>query len=100
MKQKRQREKHLYKNYNTQTQFYKGVPLNLIVYTESHFARLKAKRFVINHTNQNLWIPNVYLLEDGTIKPNINIDFVLYNNRRQIALAGVTFNDTRERTVK
>lgn len=33
MKQKRQREKHLYKKYNTQTQFYKGVPLNLIVYS-------------------------------------------------------------------
>lgn len=94
MREKQTREKHLYEKYNTKTQFYKGVPLNLIVYTESHFARLKAKRFVINHTNQNLWIPNKYLLEDGTIKPNSNIDFVLYNNKRQCELAVVIFIKT------
>jgi hypothetical protein len=25
---------------------------------------------------QNIWIPNAFLLEDGTIKPGVNIDFV------------------------
>lgn len=71
---------------------YKNVPLKLIVYTEEHFARLKAKRFIINGTNQNVWIPNKYLEPDGTIKPDANIDFVFYKARRQLELAGITFH--------
>ena len=77
--------------YNTSVQIYKNVPLKLIVYTEKHFARLKAKRFTINNSNQNVWIPNQYLTEDGTIKPNANIDFVFYKAKRQLELAGITF---------
>lgn len=80
-----------YNKYNTSTQIYKNVPLQLIVYTESHFARLNAKRFTINGTNQNLWIPNRYLEEDGTIKEGVDIDFVLYGSARQLKLAGVDF---------
>lgn len=80
-----------YKKYNTRTQMYKNVPLQLIVYTESHFAKLKAKRFTINGTNQNIWIPNVYLEPDGTLKENINIDFIFYKSARQLELAGVEF---------
>lgn len=77
--------------YNTNTQYYKHVPLNLIVYTEEHFARLKAKRFRINHTNQNVWIPNVYLEPDCTIKPNVDLDFIFLKAKRQLSLAGIDF---------
>ena len=80
-----------YNKYNTGTQMYKNVPLQLIVYTENHFAKLKAKRFTINGTNQNIWIPNVYLEPDGTLKENINIDFIFYKSARQLELAGVEF---------
>lgn len=71
---------------------YKNVPLKLIVYTEEHFARLKAKRFIINGTNQNVWIPNKYLEPDGTIKSDANIDFVFYKAHRQLELSGITFH--------
>lgn len=77
--------------YNTDTQLYKNVPLKLIVYTESHFARLNAKRFRINNTNQNVWIPNTYLEPDGTIKSNVNIDWIFYKANRQLELAGIKF---------
>ena len=91
----KRQEKHPEK-YNLSTQYYKNVPLNLILYTDEHFAYLKAKRFVINHTNQICWIPNVYLYDDGTIKENANIDFVFHKHKRQLELAGITF-DARER---
>lgn len=77
--------------YNTSIQMYKNIPLKLIVYTEQHFARLKAKRFTINGSNQNIWIPNVYLEPDGTIKANANIDFIFYKAKRQLELANATF---------
>lgn len=80
-----------YDKYNTGIQMYKNIPLRLIVYTESHFASLKAKRFTINGTKQNLWIPNVYLEPDGTIKANVNIDFIMYRSARQLELAGIKF---------
>lgn len=80
-----------FKKYNTNTQYYKNVPLNLIVYTESHFARLKAKRFRINNTKQNIWIPNKYLMEDGSIQPNVNIDFIFFKAYPQLELAGIKF---------
>ena len=45
---------------NYKTQYYKGIPLNLI---SRKYKNMKAKRFVINHTNQNVWIPNKHLKE-------------------------------------
>ena len=80
-----------FKKYNTNTQMYKNIPLKLIIYTKSHFDRLKAKRFTINHTKQNVWIPNKYLEPDGTIKTDANIDFVFYKASRQLELAGIKF---------
>ena len=62
---------------NYETQYYKGIPLNL-------------KRFVINHTNQNVWIPNKHLKEDGTIKFMEDIDYVFRKSIRQLELAGIT----------
>ena len=64
--------------YNEYVQFYKHVPIKLIIYTEKHFARLKAKRFMLGSPkyNQNIWIPNCYLEPNGSLKPNVNIDFI------------------------
>lgn len=73
--------------YNTETQYYKGIPLNLIV--RKSYRRHKAKRYTLNGTNQNVWIPNQYLYEDGTIKPNVNIDFVFRRAQNQLKYAGI-----------
>ena len=51
---------------------------------------MKAKRFIINHTNQNVWIPNKHLKEDGTIKEIENIDYVFRKSIRQLELVGIT----------
>lgn len=82
--------------YNTNVQYYKTIPLRLIVYTEAHFSRLKAKRFLILDRNnrpsgQNLWIPNSFLLEDGTINPNRNLDWLFGkpDNLHKLNLAGL-----------
>ena len=60
--------------YNNSIQFYKDVPIRLIVYTD----KLNAKRFILGDmkSKQNIWIPNCYLKPDGTLKANINIDFI------------------------
>lgn len=71
---------------NFATQYYKGIPLNLI---DRKYGNRKAKRFVINHTNQNVWIPNKHLQEDGTIDPNEDIDYVFRKAQRQLELAGI-----------
>ena len=64
---------------NYKMQFYKTIPLQLI------------KRFTINNTNQNVWIPNKHLTEDGTIIPNENIDYIFRKAQRQLELAGITY---------
>lgn len=72
---------------NYETQYYKGIPLNLI---KRKYGNRMAKRFVINHTNQNVWISNKHLEEDGTIKLMENIDYVFRKSIRQLELAGIT----------
>lgn len=64
---------------NFNEQYYKGVRLKLLGLTEYEFEKYKAKRYIIGADNsgQNIWIPNCYLQEDGTLKENINIDFVM-----------------------
>lgn len=71
--------------YNSRVQYYKGVPIKLIVYTEKHFARLKAKRFILgdSRAHQNIWIPNVYLEPNGTLKNGVNIDFIFQKAYQQ-----------------
>lgn len=85
------RKKPVYhqERYNTETQFYRGIPIRLIVYTEEHFARLRAKRFMIGDSNQNLWIPNSCLSEDGSILPHKNLDFVFRRAAHKLDLAGI-----------
>lgn len=71
--------------YCTETQYYKGIPLKLIVYTEGHFARLDAKRFMLGDLkyNQNLWIPNAYLDETGRIQPWADLDWKMQQEYRK-----------------
>ena len=72
-------------NYETQT--YKSIPIRLIKRNYDGYA---AKRFVINETNQNVWIPNKHLEDDGTIKQGENIDYVFRRSQRQLEIAGIT----------
>ena len=72
---------------NTETQYYKGIPVKLI---ERKYGDRKAKRFTINGTNQNVWIPNKHLSEDGSIKAGENIDYVFRKAKRQLEIAGIT----------
>ena len=61
---------------------YRGIPFRLIEYTQKHFDRLRAKRFLLNpdveteYRTQNFWIPNCYLEEDGTLKSNVFVDWI------------------------
>lgn len=72
-------------NRNFSTQFYKGIPLRQI---DRGYGKAKARRFTINNTNQNLWIPCRHLELDGTIKPGAEIDYALAQSVRQLELAG------------
>ncbi len=65
---------------NFAQQYYKGIPLKL---EDRYYGESKAKRYKINDTVQCVWIPNYYLKEDGTIKENINLDFVFKLASRQ-----------------
>lgn len=82
------RKAKLAEKYNTDTQYYKGIPVELIV--REDYGCYKAKRFKINNSNQNIWIPNCYLEDDGTIKTNANIDFVFRKSVNQLNKAGIT----------
>ncbi|WP_121605345.1 hypothetical protein [Virgibacillus sp. Bac332] len=69
-------------NYNKQ--YYKDIPLRLI---KRNYNKMKAKRFVINDTNQNVWIPNKHLESDGTIKNGENLDYIFRRAKRQLEIA-------------
>ncbi len=78
-------KKPLNYGYNDSDQFYKGIRIRLIPYHPIQYAKYKAKRFELGERKygQNVWIPNAYLMEDGTLKKNINIDFVFTRAIRQ-----------------
>lgn len=80
-----QAKKHLPAKYNMKVQTYKGVKVQLILYTEQHFARLKAKRFLLigQNKSQNIWIPNSFLLPDGTLDPDKDLDWLFQQAWRQ-----------------
>ena len=73
---------------NTAQQVYKTIPLNLI---DRKYGDRKAKRYTINGTNQNVWIPNKHLMPDGTIKPGENIDYVFRRAQNQLTIAGIVW---------
>ena len=58
---------------NTAVQYYKGISITLI---NRDYEGYNAKRYLLGHSNQNVWIPNKYLQEDGTLKESSNLDFV------------------------
>ena len=71
---------------NFETQYYKGIPIKLIDRKYNHY---NAKRYTLNGTNQNVWIPNKHLEEDGTIKESENIDYIFRKAQRQLEVAGL-----------
>lgn len=77
---------------NFNPQFYKGIKFQLIErsYHKPSNSEGHAKRFTLNGTNQNVWIPNKYLDDSGTLKINENIDYVFRKSFRQLEIAGYT----------
>ena len=79
------------KDLNFAHQEYKGIKLQLI---DRMYGHMKAKRYVLKPaqerfaSNQNVWIPNVYLEADGTIRSGVDIDFIFRKSQRQLELAG------------
>jgi hypothetical protein len=73
------------RNLNCKVQYYKGIALSLI---NRNYNGYMAKRYLLNFTNQNVWIPNKHLLEDGTIKDGEDLDYVFRKAQRQLELAG------------
>lgn len=72
---------------NYEIQYYKGISLQLI---DRKYGNRNAKRFAINETNQNVWIPNKHLEKDGTIRAGENIDYVFRKAQNQLRYAGIT----------
>ena len=68
-------------------QEYKGIPLKLI---KRNYSGMKAKRFTLNNTNQNVWIPNKHLEDDGTIKSGENLDYIFRKAKNQLRISGIT----------
>lgn len=67
---------------NLDKQEYKGVAIYLI---NRRYNGYNAMRYMLGSrtSGQNIWIPKCYLQEDGTLKPNINIDFVFITAYQQ-----------------
>lgn len=70
---------------NYKIQLYKGIKLQLI---KRNYKGYAAKRYTLGGTNQNVWIPNKHLLEDGTIIEGENLDYIFRKSQRQLELAG------------
>lgn len=74
------------KKLNCKTQNYRGIPLQLI---NRSYKDMKAKRYTLNNTNQNIWIPNKHLHPDGTIIEGENINYCFRGCKRKFELAGL-----------
>lgn len=78
---------------NLNEQVYKGISIYLI---KRNYDGYNAMRYLLGSKNsgQNIWIPKCYLEEDGTLKPNINIDFVFKKafNQKKFMYAGININ--------
>lgn len=71
---------------NMELQYYKGIPIRLIA---RKYTNMQAKRFTINETNQNVWIPNKHLEPNGTIKQGEDLDYIFRYAWRQLNIAGI-----------
>lgn len=72
--------------FNIATQLYKNIRLTLIAYHPSYYTDRNAKRFRIGHSIQTIWIPNGCLLPDGTLKPDVNLDWIFSQEKNKIKL--------------
>lgn len=70
----------------TKTQIYKTIKLKLI--TRKDYNEKKAKRYTINDTNQNVWIPNKHLSDDGKINLKDDLDYIFNKIPNQLRIAG------------
>lgn len=82
--------------YNVKTQYYHGIPLTLIV--RKSYRYMHAKRFTLFNTNQNIWIPNCYLHEDGTIKNGVNLNWI-FNKESVKHKIGLAKDKLREKEI-
>jgi len=73
---------------NFKLQNYKNIPLRLI---KRNYVGSKAKRFLLNDTNQNVWIPNKHLEINGTIKTGENLEYIFNKAKRKLELAGIIY---------
>lgn len=73
-------------NFNDQE--YRGIKLRLIA--RKDYPHRDAKRFTLNDTRQNVWIPNKHLEADGTIKACDNLDYIFRKSQNQLSYAGYT----------
>jgi hypothetical protein len=67
-------------------QMYKNIPLEFIHRDDYH--NKQARRYAINGTNQNLWIPTKHL-SNSKIKEGEDLDYVFVRSVRQLAIAGI-----------
>ncbi len=70
---------------NLDIQIYKGIPIRM---TARDCTGIGARRFRLNETNQNVWIPKKHLFEDGTLKEGECIDYVFLKAQNQLKYAG------------
>lgn len=73
---------------NFKIQVYKSIPIQLI---DRKYGTRNARRYTINNTNQNVWIPKKHLMDDGTIKIGENIDYVFRKAQNQLNISGITW---------
>lgn len=74
---------------NLGVQFYKGIPLRID--NKKRGRRRRAKKFIINESEQYVWISNIYLERDWSLRPDIDIDwmFRLKYNRSKLVKANI-----------
>lgn len=74
--------------FNIATQLYKDIRLTLIAHHPSYYTGRNAKRFRVGgeHSIQTIWIPNCCLRPDGTLKPDVNLDWLFNQEKNKIKL--------------
>lgn len=77
---------------NTNTQYYKGVPLRLI--NNKKYRARYSKKFAINGTGYSVCIPSAFLDKTGTIKSDADLDWMFRNRiiRTRLISAGIDKN--------
>lgn len=94
MKQMIKKENELY---NIAVQDYRGIKFRLYPHRKSSFKGYRAKRYHLvseqgTKVKSFFWIPNCYLEKDGTLKPNIYIDWVFVKFVKNAKVKDTEFN--------